>query len=104
MSSVRVEPSISGTSADTADAVGWNGWRGTAVPSTVGEKPIVIWSTFMLRTVSKYARITRSTGSAWSSWTCVGLRPTFPISSRATIAPCSRSTSLSVAPLSMIAL
>ena len=42
VSSVRVEPSITGTSADTADAVGKNGCCGMALPSTFGEKPIVI--------------------------------------------------------------
>ena len=42
VSSVRVEPSISGTSGDTVDAAGKNGCCGTALPSTVGEKPCVI--------------------------------------------------------------
>ena len=42
VSSVRVEPSISGTPADTADATGWNGCCGTMVPSIAGEKPCVI--------------------------------------------------------------
>ena len=42
VSSVRVEPSISGTSAETRDAVGWNGCCGTTLPSTIGEKPCVI--------------------------------------------------------------
>jgi hypothetical protein len=42
VNSVRVEPSINGTLADISEAVGWKGCFGTALPSTVGENPIVI--------------------------------------------------------------
>ena len=42
VSSVRVDPSIKGTFAETSEAVGWKGWRGTALPSTAGENPMVI--------------------------------------------------------------
>ena len=42
VSSVRVEPSITGTSAETEEAVGWKGCCGNTSKSTAGENPIVI--------------------------------------------------------------